>query len=179
MIKRIKNDKMLNYCLIPSDLLDVNRVLDRGKDVQKMIKFVSDDKIMIVSNYQVSNIFKIKKHRLELISQSKIDNFHTFLKIQQLSESSQSTMKKVHLKTLYRLAFLGQEYKTFVTHQQNIGLDSEFNLLEHLYRVDYSDDWDHIHSRFGLELSFTLLDWFLVDHAKQDKTFNFKLSGKD
>ena len=53
---------------------------------------------------------------------------------------------------------------------------NKIDLLQLLYQVNYADDWDSSLSRFGLDTSFTLLDWILVDMLKQSDSFDLSKS---
>lgn len=46
--------------------------------------------------------------------------------------------------------------------------------MAQISRVDYLQHWDNLMSKFDIELSFTWLDWRLLELEIYDDTFNIE-----
>jgi len=135
-------------------------------NVASIISFVTDDTIRIVDNLYVDCIFEIQKNNLKLISQCKLDNQYALKRTLGVEECQLNVIDASRTSVYDRLILIGQDYKTRLTHLQNLqntGTASEFNLLANLFRVNYEANWDDPLARFDVELSFTMIDWSLVD----------------
>ena len=61
-----------------------------------------------------------------------------------------------------RLIRANQDYKSGLTHALNIK-DTSYNLLSKINKIDYVKDWNNSDATFEIELSFTLLNWRIME----------------
>ena len=47
-----------------------------------------------------------------------------------------------------------------------------FNLLERIYNIDYMQSWGKTVSSFDIQLSFTWLDWRIIEQIIHDESFD-------
>ena len=112
-----------------------------------------------------------KKPYLKLLSASKIDN---------LSEN-QSKLDSPHLlsdrtqlnteNVLERLIRRNQAYKGELIHALNLK-DYDFKLLYQINKTDFGQKWTDQNASFDVELSFTWLDWRILELIVSDEIFN-------
>ena len=53
-------------------------------------------------------------------------------------------------------------------------LESKFKILENITKIDYNQKWNSAVSSFDIELSFTWLDWRIIEQLIQDESFNLE-----
>ena len=63
---------------------------------------------------------------------------------------------------LERLIRRSQSYKVSLTHAINLK-DPDFKLLHQISRTDFGQKWDDQNAGFDVEMSFTWLDWRIMD----------------
>ena len=164
------------YLKIPYDLLDTSYKMTMGELSIKMIcsriRWESEKRLRIVNQNDLDCIFEIcttdpedldiDARYLKLISASKIDN------LQVDSGNFNSPHMLCHLENLdgpdvmTRLVRANRMYKTSLQHAINTG-NTKFNLLEMINKIDYLQPWDSFESHFDIELSFTWLDWLIME----------------
>ena len=75
-----------------------------------------------------------------------------------------------------RLIRRNQAYKVnlahakFYTHDKN----KKYNLLENIFSIDYLQPWDDVLARFDTEVTFTLLNWRIIDKLVADSSFDLE-----
>lgn len=71
---------------------------------------------------------------------------------------------------LERLIRVNQAYKTELSHALNTQ-QRDFQILRQINRIDYTKDWGSQSASFDIELSFTWLDWQIMDMVNSDSVF--------
>ena len=99
---------------------------------------------------------------MKLLSSVKIDNLHE----NQIRLDSQHLLSQRctldDRDVLERLIRLNQKYKVNLTHALNMGR-KDFNPLHQLNTIDYTQPWTLYDSSFDVEMSFTWLDWRIIN----------------
>ena len=49
--------------------------------------------------------------------------------------------------------------------------DSQFNLLDKISKIDFCQKWTELNSSFDIELTFTWLDWRIMDLLQSNLDF--------
>ena len=87
---------------------------------------------------------------------------------------------KVQLKNdnvLERLIRRNQAYKTALSHAINTK-NTSFQLLHQINKIDFKQRWNDQNSSFDVELSFTWLDWRIMDIVQSNADFATKDFGE-
>lgn len=110
---------------------------------------------------------------MKLISVSKIDN----LLINRNKLDSPHLLSQPFAldprDVLERLIRINQSYKSGLQHALNTG-NSDFKLLQMINKIDYLQPWGHYMSAFDVELSFTWLDWKIMEQAMNEPNFDLR-----
>ena len=110
------------------------------------------------------------KRYIKLLSCVKVDNLH---ENQMKLNSPHLLSHKLILEdedVLERLIRINQSYKTELSHALNTG-QKDFHLMRQIYRMDYRKPWNDQNSSFDIELSFTWLDWQIMDMVNSAEHF--------
>ena len=173
------------YLYIRKDLIKTDLSYLKGEQAIKLIvsrfKWESESRIRIINESNMDCMFAIcstdpedknvNARYLKLISAVKIDN--EFENIYQLS-SPHMIDDAVCLETrnvLERLIRINQDYKVSTLHALN-QKDHHYNLLSKIYRIDYLQEWGELGSSFDVQMSFTWLDWRIMELIAGETAFD-------
>jgi len=74
---------------------------------------------------------------------------------------------------LERLIRTNQDYKRYLQH--SLTRNSKHpKILTRISKIDYLQEWDNYMSKFDIELSFTWLDWQIMELEINDDTFHIE-----
>ena len=150
------------------------------------MKWETERRLRIVNESNLDCLFEmrnddpddefIEDRYLKLLSVVKIDNQHENMNG---IDSPHLLEERVFLETrdvLERLIRMSQSYKTKLFHAYATK-DKNFNLLEQINKIDYSQDWNSQYANFDVEMCFTWLDWRIADLVVTNE--DFKLENVD
>ena len=141
----------------------------------------NERRLRVVAQNNFDCIFEIVDHinpaerKLKLISVCKIDNLHTD---KYKTDSPHYFKQPYTLQTnevTERLIRMNQNYKTAMQHALNLNEEykgkEEFKayMLEQVQQIDYGQVWGKLDSYFAIQVSFTLLDWLIIETAIRDE----------
>ena len=66
---------------------------------------------------------------------------------------------------------MNQEYKRSLITAMTLH-DKKYNLLEKIQNIDYMQHWGKSSSSFDIQLSFTWLDWRILEQLIHDESFD-------
>ena len=47
-------------------------------------------------------------------------------------------------------------------------------MVEHVQKIDYTQSWSKLDTYFQIEMSYTWLDWLIIEEAINNKQFKMK-----
>ena len=166
---------------IPNDMINFENEdgVKRKKEVKEVGKNITfcfgakEERVRIINKDGVDCVFDFSEFGLRVISYAKIDNYQLMSSIHNIREESSIGEKNV----LRRLIRREQRYKTNLIHEmkwKGINLkpteaDSRPNV------VDYAcEDWNATGAKFVPELSFTILNWKIIERVLSRDRFDLQ-----
>ena len=177
------------YVQIPKDLIRNEFHNLTGTSAIKIIvsrfKWLTETRFQFINESNLDCIFEIYEtgnrgaidRHIRLMSAVKIDNLITNIDKRDSNHLMWDPMVLEPRDLLERLMRKNQAYKSSVQHAINLGIErgySNFNLLQQLNTIDYSQTWGDKSSFFDIETSFTWLDMRIMEMILKDD--NFKVS---
>lgn len=112
----------------------------------------------------------VEARYLKLISSVKIDNEYENMRKRDSPHMIMQPLPLEQRDVLERLIRMNQSYKTSLQHAINLG-DQDFDIFSKIAKIDYLQQWAAQQSRFNIELSFTLLDFKILELILGDNFF--------
>ena len=173
------------YLRIPKDLLNTVWNGREGEGAIKIIcsrmTWLSERVLRIVNEENLDCLFEmtstdpkdetIEARHLKLLSIVKIDNL---LENTIMRDSPHLIMHRTPMQprdVLDRLIRMNQEYKRSLITAMTLH-DNKYKLLEKISNIDYMQKWGSSHSSFDIQLSFTWLDWRILEQLIHDDSFD-------
>ena len=119
----------------------------------------------------MDTIFEIVGSELILRSTVKIDNLFENSHQRDSPHLLLQPLVFANRDVLDRLMRMNQDYKRYVQHslaQEN----KRSKILTKISKIDYLQEWSDTYSKFDIELSFTWLDWRIMELEINDDTFD-------
>ena len=161
---------------IRNDLISTDWLRRSGEKAIILIlsrfKWVTDKRIRFINQSNLDCIFEIKSHDpedrtvedryLELISAAKLDNdLRNRHKLDCPHMMDDPNVLEPN-DTIERLNRCNQQYKVDLTHALNTQ-DEDYKLLSKINKIDYIRPFGSQGESFEIELSFTLLNWRIIE----------------
>ena len=142
-----------------------------------------ENKLRIITQANLDCIYEICEDPetgepfMKLISVCRIDNLHTDVDRADSPHYFKQPYTLKPNKVTERLIRLNQHYKSALRHAINLKpheteKDFKVFMLEQIMQIDYEQLWGLIDSFFAVQVSFTWLDWLIVEEAIRNENFS-------
>ena len=188
----LKTKKQKEYYRIPEDMINTEwKEAKEGEGLPLIfsrMKWVQDSKenrLHLVNQSNIDCIFEIIEHKepskrgLKLVSVCKIDNLNTDINKPDSPHFFYEPYKLEATHVTERLIRMNQNYKRAMLHAINLKThedDDKFveYMVQHVQKIDYMQSWQDIDSYFAIDMSFTWLDWLIIEEAIRNEKFKMK-----